>query len=115
MQLDSDQHVSLKSQDDTSDTPWGLARMSHRVSGDHPLYLGEELPHQTYAYVLDSGIRTTHEVGIVASAIASSPANPKQQFGGRALWGARFIGEEASDLVSVSRPSFAGSVAGILI
>ncbi|KAI1457370.1 subtilisin-like protein [Annulohypoxylon moriforme] len=51
---------------------WGLGRISHRDAGI-PAYVDEnDAP--TYAYMLDTGIRVTH-----------------QEFGGRAIWGQNFI------------------------
>ncbi|KAI0892898.1 subtilisin-like protein [Annulohypoxylon nitens] len=51
---------------------WGLGRISHRGAGI-PTYVDEN-DDPTYAYMLDTGIRVTH-----------------QEFGGRATWGQNFI------------------------
>lgn len=61
-------HNSLASWNDTPsealDVPWGLARVSHR---DNILdkYVHDDLPGQTYAYILDTGIHTTHKVYMI--------------------------------------------------
>ncbi|RYP22875.1 hypothetical protein DL765_001471 [Monosporascus sp. GIB2] len=74
------QSQSLVSRDDADlEMPWGLGRLSHRKPGN-TLYIRQR-QRQTYAYILDTGIRTTH-----------------QEFGGRARWGARFVDEEIDDL-----------------
>ncbi|KAI1208007.1 subtilisin-like protein [Annulohypoxylon truncatum] len=51
---------------------WGLGRISHRDAGI-PVYVDENNA-PTFAYMLDTGIRVTH-----------------QEFGGRAIWGQNFI------------------------
>ncbi|RYP79906.1 hypothetical protein DL769_002739 [Monosporascus sp. CRB-8-3] len=74
------QSQSLVPRDDADlEKPWGLGRLSHRKPGN-TLYVHQR-QRQTYAYILDTGIRTTH-----------------QEFGGRARWGARFVDEEIDDL-----------------
>ncbi|RYP52237.1 hypothetical protein DL768_002556 [Monosporascus sp. mg162] len=74
------QSQSLVSRDDADlEKPWGLGRLSHRKPGN-TRYVHQR-QRQTYAYILDTGIRITH-----------------QEFGGRARWGARFADEEIDDL-----------------
>ncbi|RYP90128.1 hypothetical protein DL770_003750 [Monosporascus sp. CRB-9-2] len=74
------QSQSLVSRDDADlEKPWGLGRLSHRKPGN-TLYVHQRQS-QTYVYILDTGIRITH-----------------QEFGGRARWGARFVDEEIDDL-----------------
>ncbi|KAL1608512.1 hypothetical protein SLS60_003454 [Paraconiothyrium brasiliense] len=59
-----------------SGAPWGLGRISHKQKG-HTTYIYDTTAGAgTYAYVIDTGIRTTH-----------------QEFGGRAVWGANFAGD----------------------
>ncbi|KAI0125611.1 peptidase S8/S53 domain-containing protein [Xylariales sp. AK1849] len=63
----------LEARDDqVAGLTWGLGRISHRNPG-LTNYV-DETPIRTRMYVLDTGIRMTHE-----------------QFGGRATWGANFI------------------------
>ncbi|RYO82102.1 hypothetical protein DL766_000974 [Monosporascus sp. MC13-8B] len=51
---------SLVSRDDADlEMPWGLGRLSHRRPGN-TLYVRQR-QRQTYAYILDTGIRTTHQ------------------------------------------------------
>ena len=51
--------------------PWGLARMSHREPElDEYIYDDLSKQEQTYAYVIDSGIRITHKVYVIASALS---------------------------------------------
>ena len=65
---------SLVSWNDTSseklDVPWGLARVSHRENVLDK-YIHDDLPGQTYAYVVDTGIRTSHKVHIIRSRLVS--------------------------------------------
>ena len=53
-----------------SDSTWGLGTVSHRASGSTSYVYDSSAGAGTYAYVVDSGIQTTHE-----------------QFGGRASLG----------------------------
>ncbi|KAI1090663.1 subtilisin-like protein [Rostrohypoxylon terebratum] len=57
---------------------WGLGRISHRDAGI-PTYVDED-DSPTFAYMLDTGIRITH-----------------QEFGGRATWGQNFIDGSQDD------------------
>lgn len=55
---------------------WGLGRISHRQKGNFNYIYDSSAGSGTYAYVIDTGIRTTHN-----------------QFGGRAVFGANFAGD----------------------
>lgn len=61
---------------DTQNVPWGLGRVSHRRPGA-PLYLQDKNPRQTYAYIVDTGIRITHQVRFSSGFGADSMANLK--------------------------------------
>lgn len=61
---------------------WGLGRISHRQrQNGQQTYVHAPLAKDTVVYVIDSGIRITH-----------------QMFGGRAVWGANFADNENLDL-----------------
>lgn len=53
---------------------WGLGRISHKAQGSAEYYYDNSAGKGVRVYVLDTGIRITHE-----------------QFGGRAVWGRNFI------------------------
>ncbi|KAK7747738.1 hypothetical protein SLS62_008882 [Diatrype stigma] len=81
---------------DTENVPWGLGRVSHRKPGAS-LYLQDELPRQTYAYIVDTGIRITH-----------------QEFGGRARWGATFLDEGSEEDLDFDEEGHGTHVAAIV-
>ncbi|KJX97726.1 subtilisin-like serine protease PR1A like protein [Zymoseptoria brevis] len=60
--------------------PYGLARISHRQKGATSYIYDSSAGSGTYAYIIDTGIRTTHE-----------------DFGGRATLGKTFYPEQTSD------------------
>ncbi|KAG5369965.1 Alkaline extracellular protease [Yarrowia sp. C11] len=77
-------------------TQWGLSRISHKQaqSGNYA-YVRETVgKYPTVAYVVDSGIRTTHS-----------------EFGGRAVWGANFADTTNADLLGHGT-HVAGTVGG---
>lgn len=77
-------------------TQWGLSRISHKQAQDsNYAYVRETVgKYPTVAYVVDSGIRTTHS-----------------EFGGRAVWGANFADTTNSDLLGHGT-HVAGTVGG---
>lgn len=60
---------------------YGLARISHRENGATDYVYDDSAGEGTFSYIIDTGIRTTH-----------------QDFGGRAVFGASFVdGEQEGD------------------
>jgi len=59
---------------------WGLGRISHQDRGDPNYIYDFSACNNTVAYIIDTGIRTTH-----------------QEFKGRATWGANFIDNSNKD------------------
>jgi hypothetical protein len=59
---------------------WGLASISSRTPGASGYVFDNAGTHATFSYVLDTGIRLTH-----------------QDFGGRALFGANYAGDADND------------------
>ncbi|KAF2450242.1 subtilase [Karstenula rhodostoma CBS 690.94] len=60
--------------------PWGLGRISHWANGFTDYVYDDTAGVDTYAYVIDTGIRTTH-----------------QDFEGRAIWGSNHVDQDNTD------------------
>lgn len=88
--------VSKRAIQSTPVTQWGLSRISHKKrQSSNYVYVRETVAkHPTVAYVVDSGIRTTHN-----------------EFGGRATWGANFADNTNADLLGHGT-HVAGTVGG---
>ena len=99
------------------DAPWGLARISHRATGETTYVYDESAGEGTCAYIIDTGIYVNHTVSsfhgflpfppfpspspspwqpdssvvLCADAKHGAVRDDEQDFGGRATWLANFI------------------------
>jgi len=80
--IEQDAYINLNTKLMQTVSTSGLARISHAQPGEDNYVFDDSAGEGITAYIVDTGIRTTHE-----------------EFGGRATWGANFVNDVVSSAV----------------
>ncbi|KAK7181004.1 subtilisin-like protease [Paraphaeosphaeria sporulosa] len=78
--IEPDAKVYASKLETQTSAPWGLGRISHSKNGSTEYVYDGTVGVGTFAYVVDTGIRTTHK-----------------EFGGRAVWGSNHVDDNNTD------------------